>query len=380
MTGGGAAVSEDQKSYLSPQWHDRLSRMISRGKKAAALAFLEQTIERSLPLFRADRAIFESRRTAWLIRTHLLLEWNRPAEALAWTCLECQISESSRDAKALRDRLLRQLNLDFEPTEVPPDQIAIETQWPGVAGMYELKAKIERDVILGLRYPEEARRYGVPLPSGILLYGPPGCGKTFIARKIAEKLGFNFVEVKPGDLASIYVHGTQEMIKGVFEKAAENASSVLFFDELDAFAPKRQSAQHHYSAEVNEFLVRLNNCSEQGILVIGATNFADRLDEAVLRPGRMDQHYYVGLPDFAARAELFKQHLQGRPCARLDWNQLAKCSEGYSAADVALLTTQAARFALLERVPIGLQHLQKAMEEHPPQKQEIRRPPIGFTN
>ena len=156
MTGGGAAVSEDQKSYLSPQWHDRLSRMISRGKKAAALAFLEQTIERSLPLFRADRAIFESRRTAWLIRTHLLLEWNRPAEALAWTCLECQISESSRDAKALRDRLLRQLNLDFEPAEAPPDQIAIETQWPGVAGMYELKAKIERDVILGLRYPEEA--------------------------------------------------------------------------------------------------------------------------------------------------------------------------------------------------------------------------------
>ena len=212
------------------------------------------------------------------------------------------------------------------------------------------------------------------------MYGPPGCGKTFIARKIAEKLGFNFVEVKPGDLASIYVHGTQEMIKEVFEKAAENAPSVLFFDELDAFAPKRQTAQHHYSTEVNEFLVRLNNCSEQGILVIGATNFADRLDEAVLRPGRMDQHYYVGLPDFAARAELFKQHLQGRPCARLDWNQLAKCSDGYSAADIALLTTQAARFALLERASIGLQHLQKAMEEHPPQKQEIRRPPIGFTN
>ena len=380
MAGGATALSQDQKGYLSPRWHDRLSRMISRGRKAAVLAFLEQTIERSLPLFRTDRAIFESRRTAWLIRTHLLLEWNRPAEALAWTCLECQLSKSPRDAQALRDRLLRQLNLDFEPTEAPPEQIAVETQWPGVAGMYELKAKIERDVILGLRYPEEARRYGVPLPNGILLYGPPGCGKTFIARKIAEKLGFNFVEVKPGDLASTYVHGTQEMIKEVFQQAAKNAPSVLFFDELDAFAPKRQTAQHHYSAEVNEFLVRLNNCSEQGILVVGATNFADRLDEAVLRPGRMDQHYYVGLPDFAARAELFKQYLQGRPCARLDWNQLATCSDGYSAADIALLTTQAARLALLERVSIGLQHLQKAMEEHPPQKQEIRRPPIGFTN
>ena len=142
--------------------------------------------------------IFESRRTAWLIRTHLLLEWNRPAEALAWTCLECQLSSESRDAKALRDRLLRQLNLDFGTSESPSDQIALETQWPGVAGMYELKASLERDVIGCLRSPEEAIRYGIPLPNGILLYGPPGCGKTFIARKIAEKLAFNFVEVKPG--------------------------------------------------------------------------------------------------------------------------------------------------------------------------------------
>jgi SpoVK/Ycf46/Vps4 family AAA+-type ATPase len=375
------SVSQDQKGYLSPQWHDRLSRMISRGRKATALAFLENTIERSLPLFRTDRVIFESRRTAWLIRTHLLLEWNKPAEALAWTCLECQLSES-RDAKALRDRLLRQLNLDFEPSEAARDQIAVETQWPGVAGMYDLKAKIERDVILSLRSPEETRRYGIPLPNGILLHGPPGCGKTFIARKIAEKLGFNFVEVKPGDLASTYVHGTQEKIKEVFEAAAKRAPSVLFFDELDAFTPKRQTTQHHYSAEVNEFLVRLNNCSEQGILVIAATNYPDRLDEAVLRPGRMDQHYFVGLPDFAARAELFRHYLDlaGRPCSRLDWNQLATFSKGYSAADVAHLATQSARLALSQHVPIGIEQLQKAMEEYPPKQQETRRPPIGFTN
>ena len=101
------AVSPEQSEFLSAKWHDRLSRLVSAGRKATALAFLERTIERSLPLFRADRAIFESRRTAWLIRTHLLLEWNRPAEALAWTCLESQLS-ASPDAKALRDRLLRQ--------------------------------------------------------------------------------------------------------------------------------------------------------------------------------------------------------------------------------------------------------------------------------
>ncbi|MGH9568898.1 MAG: AAA family ATPase, partial [Candidatus Angelobacter sp.] len=325
-----APLPFDQSNYLSPAWHDRLSRLISRRKKAAALAFLEKTIERSLPLFRTDRTIFESRRTAWLIRTHLLLEWDRPAEALAWTCLECQLADS-RDAKALRDRLLRQLNLDFDKPEEPPAAIAMQTQWPGVAGMYELKARLERDLILTLKHPQEARRYDIPLPNGILLYGPPGCGKTFIARKIGEKLGFKFIEIKPGDLASTYVHGTQGMIKEVFEAAARQGPTILFFDELDAFTPRREDAGFHYSSEVNEFLVRLNNCADNRILVIGATNYAGRLDPAILRPGRLDQHYYVGLPDFAARSELFKHHLEARPCESLDWEQLAKSGDGYSA-------------------------------------------------
>jgi len=371
------AISEDRKAYLSAEWHDKLSRLILSRRKTAALAFLEETIERSLPLFISDRMIFESRRTAWLIRTHLLLEWNRPAEALAWTCLECQLSSGSRDAMALRDRLLRQLNLDFGASEASSEHIAVATQWPGVAGMYELKASLERDVISCLRFPEEAIRYGIPLPNGILLYGPPGCGKTFIARKIAEKLAFNFVEVKPGDLASIYVHGTQEKIKAVFAEAVRSAPTVLFFDELDAFTPKREVAGHHYSAEVNEFLVRLNNCSEQNVLVIGATNYIDRLDEAVTRAGRMDLHYFVGLPDFAARSELFRQHLKNRPCDRLDWAALAKCSTGYTPADIALLATQAAKLAFAERTPISLSHLQAAMKEHPPRVQTDR-PPIGF--
>lgn len=166
----------------------------------------------------------------------------------------------------------------------------------------------------------------------------------------------------------------------VFTDAAAKSPTVLFFDELDAFTPNRQTAGHHYSAEVNEFLVRLSNCSEQKILVIGATNFAERLDEAVLRAGRMDLRYYVGLPDFEARAELFRQHLNGRPCARLDFNHLANCSAGYTPADIALIVTQSARLALIQKLPIGLSHILKAMEEHPKTEQEAKRPTIGFKN
>jgi SpoVK/Ycf46/Vps4 family AAA+-type ATPase len=123
----------------------------------------------------------------------------------------------------------------------------------------------------------------------------------------------------------------------------------------------------------------LNNCSEQEILVIGATNFSERVDDAVLRAGRMDLHYYIGLPDFAARAELFRQHLAKRSaCGPLDWSALAQCSADYSPADIALLANQAARHALIEHVVIGLPHVLKAMEEHPRQEQEAQRPPIGF--
>src|ERR1019366_4691819 len=151
--------------------------------------------------------------------------------------------------------------------------------------MRDLKAMLERDVVLPLQEPEIYARYRLGLPNGILLYGPPGCGKTFIARKLAEVAGFNFMEVTPGDLASIYVHGTQGKIAELFARAQKQTPCMIFFDELDAMVPNRggNDVGHHYSSEVNEFLVRLNECGRNGILVIGATNQPEHIDAAVLR-------------------------------------------------------------------------------------------------
>ena len=359
---------------LSARLYERLSRLVAGGKKAAALAFLERAIGEVLPLFAADPAIFGARRTAWLVRTQLLLEWGRPAEALAWTCLECQLAPSPEavgEASALRDRLLRQLRHEF-PVE-PGPAVAAESQWPGVAGMFDLRAVLERDLITPLRYPEDARRYRVLPPNGILLYGPPGCGKTFIARKIAEKLGRDFTEFEPGDLGAHFIHGAQKKIAEAFEKARERAPVVLFFDEIDALGGRRDSASHDgYAEEVNTLLAMLDGCAARGILVAGATDFPEKLDPALTVAGRLEQRYYVGLPDFAARFALFRHHLSGRPASGNDMGRLAARSEGYTAADITYLCEQAARLALAEATKVGREvlispaHFDAAMRAHPP--------------
>ena len=131
-----------------------------------------------------------------------------------------------------------------------------------------------------------------------------------IARKLADHMDFYFLEIKPSDLASIYVHGGQKLIGEMFDEAEENAPSILFVDELDALTPRREgdSVGHHYKAEVNEFLVQLNECSKKGILVVGATNFVSNIDQAVQRPGRLDKKIFIGPPDFESRNDLFHDH------------------------------------------------------------------------
>jgi len=183
-----------------------------------------------------------------------------------------------------------------------------------IAGMDELKETLFHDVIRALEEKELYEEYGLTIPNGMLLYGPPGCGKSFFAQKLSEEVGYNYVEVKPSELASIYVHGSQEKIGQLFDEARKNAPTILNFEEFDALVPNREShAGNNQSGEVNEYLSQLNNCGKDGVFVIASTNQPGLIDPAVLRTGRIDKIFFIPPPDFKARKEMFKMLLEKRP-------------------------------------------------------------------
>jgi SpoVK/Ycf46/Vps4 family AAA+-type ATPase len=348
-------------------WMAVVTHHLASRRRGRALHMLDRIIATELPLFEAEPALLEERRLAWLYRINLLREAGRHVEALAWICLECEIFPENVNAAVLRARLKRNLGLDATAAAQPADVRRETTQWPGVAGMRHLKYILDRDVIQPLANPDLYRRYRVDLPNGILLYGPPGCGKTFIARALAEKLRFTFIEVKPSDLASIYVHGTQEKIGELFAKARERRPCMLFFDELDALVPNRagDSLSHHYAAEVNEFLSQLNEAWKSGVLVVGATNLIDRIDPAILRPGRLDKKFFVGPPDLEARVEVLRLSMTDRPQEPIHWVRVADVMAGYTYAEIQHVVSEAARAALDGGRPITEADLVAAARQNP---------------
>jgi hypothetical protein len=246
-----------------------------------------------------------------------------------------------------------------------------------VAGLTELKQLLQRDVIEALRQPEKYAQYGLSIPNGMLLYGPPGCGKTFFAKRFAEEVGFNFMCLTPSTLKSRYVNATQENIAKMFEEAAQNAPTIVFIDEINELVPNRESDVHEMSrSAVNEMLAQMDRTGERGIFVIGATNYPHQIDPAMLRAGRLERKVYLPPPDQEVRVELFMMYLQSRPFELgIDYAELANLTEGYVSADIELLVNDAARMALGTDSLIGMPHLKQAVQARKPSlsPQEIAR-------
>ncbi len=232
-----------------------------------------------------------------------------------------------------------------------------------VAGMDELKAQLQEEVIEPLHNPEEYKRYGVTIPNGMLLYGPPGCGKTFFAKHFAEEVGFNFMFVTPATLKSRYVNASQENIAKMFKEAEENAPTIIFIDEMNEVVPNREGDVHEMSkSAVNEMLAQMDRTGEKGVFIIGATNYPHMIDPAILRAGRLDKKYYVGVPDQVARKALFELYLKNRPYDfGLDYDRLALLTENYVSADIQLIVNNASRAALKVHGKITMALLQEAI-------------------
>ncbi|MCD9141812.1 ATP-binding protein [Streptomyces albireticuli] len=237
--------------------------------------------------------------------------------------------------------------------EVQPGDITLAD----VGGMHEVKDRLEAAFLAPMRNPELRKLYGKSLRGGLLLYGPPGCGKTYIARAVAGELGARFMSVSISDVLDMWIGNSERNLRQLFETARRNAPCVLFLDELDALGAKRSQIRNTGMRNtVNQLLTELDGVdgsANDGVFVLAATNHPWDVDTALRRPGRLDRMLLVLPPDRTAREGIIHHHLKDRPVAGIDLAKLAKRTEGFSGADLRHLCESAAERALLDSVRTG---------------------------
>lgn len=295
--------------------------------------------------------------------------------------VEDRFSSADEFLKALKG----EIRIDYKNTiSLSSDPTAIKATKPhkrgngfaDVAGMESLKRLFNDEIVDVLSHPEVYEELNVTIPNGILLYGPPGCGKTFFAEKFAEEVGYNYMYKNCSDIASPYIHGGQTAIADMFKEARENGPTILFLDEIEAMIKNRSSHNNaSESGEVNVFLVELNNCGKTGVFVIGACNDPRSIDPAALRSGRLEMKYYVPNPDLDTRKALFELYLKNTGDFGLDYSLLAEKTDGYANVDIVKVIQVAARRTGRQREPkITMQTLLSILETNKPNltKEQIR--------
>jgi SpoVK/Ycf46/Vps4 family AAA+-type ATPase len=215
--------------------------------------------------------------------------------------------------------------------------------------MDDVKRRLERAFLQPLKAPEMYRKFGKRVGGGLVLYGPPGCGKTFLARAVAGEIGARFVSIGLHDVLDMWLGESEKKLHEIFENARRRSPTLVFVDEVDALGQRRSNLKHSAGRNVvNQLLAELDGVGarNEGVFVLAATNHPWDLDTALRRPGRFDRLVFVPPPDAKARAEILALKLRGRPVGAIDAARVAKATEGFSGADLAALVEAALDLAI----------------------------------
>jgi len=273
------------------------------------------------------------------------------------------------EVKVTRSDFIKALG-EVQPTALREVYVEIpEVRWEDIGGLEKVKQMVREAVEWPIKHPEFFKEMGIDPPKGVLLYGPPGCGKTLLAKAAATESGANFISIKGPEILSKWVGESEKAVREIFARAKQVAPCIVFFDEIDSIAPRRGTRTDSGVTDriVNQLLTEMDGIEKlEGIVVLAATNRPDIVDPALLRPGRFDRIIYVPQPDYAARLEILKIHTRKMPLdADVDLGKIARITELYSGADLAALCREAAMTALREAgrpTKVKMAHFIKALQ------------------
>ncbi|KAL7296406.1 hypothetical protein TKK_0010418 [Trichogramma kaykai] len=269
----------------------------------------------------------------------------------------CFTSDNSNNILVSRDDFIHALTV-VSPMEMKDFSIDIpDVRWSDIGGQSDLKLKLSQSVDWPLKYPNVFTKYGVNPPRGVLMFGPPGCSKTMIAKALAAESKLNFLNVKGPELFNKYVGESEKKVRELFQKARQVAPSIIFIDEIDALGGERSSSSESAGASVQErvltqLLTELDGVTALvNVTLVAATNRPDRIDKALLRPGRFDRLIYVPLPNKEARMEIFEiilRKMGKMVCPNVKLDDLVALTEGYSGAEIQAICNEAGLKAMVD--------------------------------
>ncbi|KAH9671435.1 cell division control protein 48 [Citrus sinensis] len=249
--------------------------------------------------------------------------------------------------------------------------------WEDIGGLENVKRELQETVQYPVEHPEKFEKFGMSPSKGVLFYGPPGCGKTLLAKAIANECQANFISVKGPELLTMWFGESEANVREIFDKARQSAPCVLFFDELDSIATQRGSSVGDAGGAadrvLNQLLTEMDGMSaKKTVFIIGATNRPDIIDPALLRPGRLDQLIYIPLPDEESRLQIFKACLRKSPVSKdVDLRALAKYTQGFSGADITEICQRACKYAIRENIEKDIERERRRSENPEAMEEDV---------